>query len=33
MIPYLNYKNNIHKVENLNEGSGRYLKNDQNLSS
>ena len=32
VILYLNYKNNVYKVENLNEKSGRYLKMLKNLT-
>ena len=33
MILYLNYKNNIYKIEIVNEGGDRYQKNSQNLST
>ena len=34
MILYLNYKNNVYKVENVNEGGGRYSKKKtKNLST
>ena len=32
MILYLNYKNNVYKVENFNEKSGRQLKTNKNLT-
>ena len=33
MILYLNYKNNVYKVENLNEKSGRWSKILKNLTT